>query len=144
METRLDYFSLCVKEILVNNRKPPTRASYNNRWRKCLSYIADFLDNTSVSPLLMVLYFLVTSLDKELNYSSVRVCLAAISMYHPRVEGFTVFSQPDSKMFLKGLLQMYPLMRQPTRPWKLPLMLSSVIQRLFDPMTILLPGKHCF
>lgn len=63
-------------------------------WRMFLSTLV------SATPGLPQIFdFLFSLIEKGMNCSSILVYLAAISTHHCKVDGFTVFSHPDSKWF---------------------------------------------
>lgn len=66
--------------------------------------------------------------------SSVRVHVAAISAFHPGLEGQSVFTNPMVSHFLKGLDRLYLQVRQHgTSGWDLNLVLSRLTAP-FEPL----------
>lgn len=68
-----------------------------------------------------IILFQTLLLLKHLNFSvsSVRVHLAAISTHELPVDGDTVFSRLTVVKFLKGLIKVFPLMKEPVSAWDL-------------------------
>lgn len=58
------------------------------------------------------------------------------SAYHIRVDGFSPFSHPLAKWFLKGLFHLYPLVKKQAKLCDLPLVLRCFTCCLFEPAVI--------
>lgn len=102
-------FSVDVCHVLLNSRKASTHVSYASKWKRFSAFLSSQGISLSHSSMATVLHFLIGLRTLELSHSSVSVYLAAISTYHPRVDGFTVLSHPLVKRFLQEALAPLPL-----------------------------------
>lgn len=69
-----------------------------------------------------------------LSLSSVKVHLAAITAFHRKIEGYSIFAHPTTKRFLKSMSNLFPQIRHPTSAWDLNLVLKSLTKPPFKPM----------
>lgn len=127
-------FSAEVQHVLLHSRKDSTRRSYSSKWER----FSDFLSSRKIPPtsssLSDVCEFLLSLKSSGLSHSSLRVYLAAISAYHPPIDGFAIFSHPLMKRFFQGLVRLYPPVRTPPPAWDLPLVLRRLTRHPFEPM----------
>lgn len=109
-------------------------ATYLAKWKKfsiCLVQKDVSASQTSAPCILSCLLHLK---QQGLLVSSIRVHLAAISAFHPAVNGRSVFSKSLCSHFLKGLDGLYPQVWQLIPPWDLTLVLSRFTGRPFKPL----------
>lgn len=134
LEASLANFLDRIQHVLSNSRKQSTTKSYAYKWKRFLCAVSP--DNSSPGSIefQQVLSYLLSLAEKGLSHSSIRVHLSAISAHLDRVEGFSVFSHPDSKRFLKGLRHLFPPVKLPVPTWDLPLVLRALMRRPFEPM----------
>lgn len=69
-----------------------------------------------------------------MSCSALRVYLIALSSYHEKMEGYLVFSHMDMKLFLWGLLHVFPPTKELVPVWDLPLVLNKLMGKPFEPM----------
>ncbi|XP_043395022.1 uncharacterized protein LOC122464389 [Chelonia mydas] len=86
------------------------------------------------APIQLILDYLLHLRAQGLVPSSVKVHLAAISAFHPPVQGHTVFFHAMTGQFLKGLDRLFPYSRPPVPQWELNLVLARLTGPLFEPL----------
>lgn len=80
--------------------------------------------------------YLLSLSDAGLSHSSIRIHLSAISAHLNCIDGFSVFSHPDLKRFIKGLCHLFPPVKSPIPSWDLPLVLCKLLGHLFELLAI--------
>lgn len=59
--------------------------------------------------------------------------MAALSSYHRSIDGYSLFSHPLSRRFLRGLLLTHPPQKPLRDSWDLPLVLQTLTRHPFEP-----------
>lgn len=109
-------------------------------------YLLDFRERNLPlrAPIQSILDYLLHLKQQSLALSSIKVHLAAISAFHPPVQGKSVFSHEMTIWFLKGLERLYPQVSQ----WDLNLGLLQLMGPVFELMAsyslLLLSWKVAF
>lgn len=100
----------------MGSRKPSTKASYLAKRKR----FSDWALNHGLPPLRAsiqsILDYLLYLKQKGLAISSIKVHLAAISAFHPPIQGSSVFSHYMMGRFLKGLERLFPQVHNPLPP----------------------------
>lgn len=86
------------------------------------------------SSLHLILDYLLSLKQQGLALSSIKVHLAAISAFHPKVDSRSVLSHEMVLRFLKGLEMTFPQMREPLPSCDLNLVLSKLMGPPFKPL----------
>ncbi|XP_062994197.1 interferon-induced very large GTPase 1-like [Elgaria multicarinata webbii] len=123
-----------IKEILSASIKPSTRNSYSKKWASFSTFASanSFLpEQCSPKDVLLFLHYLYS---KGLQYSSIRVYLAALSAHRGEIKGRTLFSTPVIKFFLKGLKNLIPPIKPIYPTWSLSVVLNALTTKSFEPL----------
>ncbi|XP_050804595.1 uncharacterized protein LOC127048745 [Gopherus flavomarginatus] len=123
-----------VHEVLMGSRKPSTRATYTAKWKRFSCWCSEKALRPTETPVTTLLDYIWSLKTQGLALSSLRVHLAAISAFHPGVDGCSVFSHPMVARFLKGLERLYPQIRPPAPSWDLNLVLTRLMAPPFEPL----------
>ncbi|KAF7254187.1 Utrophin, partial [Varanus komodoensis] len=101
-----------IQHILDSALRPSTLKPYVAKWRR----FSVFAESHSFLPqsASIDLQFLLQLYHSGLKPSSIKVYTAAISHYRGTIQGFSIFSQPLIKRFLRGLHNLYPTEGLPT------------------------------
>ena len=78
--------------------------------------------------------FLQELLDKGLSFSTIKVCLAAISACHVGSDGVTSAAHPLAMRFLKGVRRLRPVFKPSIPSWYLALVLEALCGPPFEPI----------
>nr|XP_014426272.1 uncharacterized protein LOC106731592 [Pelodiscus sinensis] len=128
--------SLCldqVKRVLLHSKKDSTRKTCPNGLGSPVRVPQRAL-NPLLSPLHVLLDYILQLQVAGLSISSLRVHVAAIAAFHGPVEGRLVFSYPMVTRFLKGLTNLNPPRRPPPPAWNLDHILDALTYPPFEPL----------
>lgn len=89
-----------VQTVLVNSRKPTTRKTSVQKWKRFWIWCS----RCSMSPAKSSLDCLLNLKLLGLSLSLVRVHLAALTAFHKSVEGFLIFTHPTTATLLRASL----------------------------------------
>ena len=90
-------------EVVVAARKGSTYARYQGYWTKFDRFCTERnLDPLSVGIGPIMTFVEVCRRDRRWQFSSVKVCVSAISFFRGEFEGGTVFTHPLMDQYLKG------------------------------------------
>nr|XP_025038502.1 uncharacterized protein LOC112545154 [Pelodiscus sinensis] len=129
-----------VKGILLYSRKDSTRKTYLSKWSRFTRWHAPKDLDPLISPLNVVLEYILQLQATGLSISSLRVHAAAIAAFHHHIEGKSVFFHPMMTRFFKGLINLNLPYRPPPPAWSLDLVLDVLTRPPFEPLaTVLMP-----
>ena len=120
--------------VLEAALKPSTRKAYEAKWNAFKNFASAQGASPTSCHIHVILNFLIQLTDKGLKFPSIKVYLAAISAHHDTIEGYSVFSYPMTKRFLKGLHNLNPPVTPPCPSWSLSVVLHSLSSKPFEPM----------
>ncbi|CAM2102598.1 unnamed protein product [Caretta caretta] len=83
-----------VQQVLLGSWKPSTQATYVAKWKRFTCWASDPHIQAEEAPLQDILDYLLHLKLQGLSLSSVKVHLAAISVFHPPFQGRSVFVHP--------------------------------------------------
>ena len=89
-------------------------------WNAGLVNIANFLDYQRSS--------------KTLAFSTVKGYLAAIAAFHPKIDGFSAYTHPRLKAFLRGAQNAENVRSERSAPWDLSLVLEALCGGCYEPL----------
>lgn len=108
-----DSCSMEVQQVLLNSRKTSTHTTNLKKRKRFIYWYNRHYLRPELVPLSVILDYLPGLKTCELSISSVKVHLAAISAFHPLIEGFSIFAHPISSRFIKGLGNLFSHIRHP-------------------------------
>ena len=123
-----------ILHVLEAALKPSTRKAYKAKWKAFRQFTSTRGISPNTCPINLIFDFLIQLADKGLSFSSIKVYLAAISAHHNTIEGYSVFSHPLAKRFLRGLHNLNPPITLPCPSWSLSVVLHSLSSKPFEPM----------
>lgn len=84
--------------------------------------------------LALILDYILDLKRSGLSTSLIHMHLDTITAFHPKIDGYSMFTHLLMKRFLQGLLNLYPHIWHPTQPWDPNLILHPLTRSLFEPM----------
>lgn len=126
-----------VWDVLLNNRKPSSMATYNLKWKKYIFFNFVLLIQGFTNAVLNLAYRGLSIVPKTSNWttSSIKVHLAVILAFHPYVDNRLILSHVSVRV-LKGLEKLYPQIRERVLLWGLNLVLSKPMGPPFEPLSM--------
>lgn len=116
---------------MLNSRKLSARKSYSYKWAKLGNYAKDAGTLPTMLEQQAGLYFqLVSLVDLEPSHSSLWVYVAIVSAQHNQTNGYSIFTQLDTKRYINGLWHIYPPASHPAPAWAQPLVLHKLMGKL--------------
>lgn len=92
-----------VKQIFLNSRHDMTGCTYTHKWMRFHCWCTSHQVDAAHAPLPLILKYVLQIKQSELANSSIRVHLATITTFHSPIDGHSVFTQPLTKCFLRGI-----------------------------------------
>ncbi|KAF7250063.1 Protein P [Varanus komodoensis] len=120
--------------ILESALRPSTRKSYAAKWKRFSNFANVHSFPASSASVSQILQFLFELHQSGLKPSSIKVYIAALSHYRGAIHGFSLFTQPLIKRFLRGLNNLNPTVRSLMPTWSLSVVLHALTRSPFEPM----------
>lgn len=101
-----------VKQVLVNSRKSTTRTTYVQKWKRFSLCCQNKHVSALKAPLPLGLEYILEPKNSGLSTGLARVRLPAITAFHHKVDGISVFAHLMTKRFLKRYIKCMPRNRR--------------------------------
>ena len=123
-----------VQETIIAARSPGTRLMYDNRWKLFSQWCAERNEDPRRCSIQVILAYLQSLFDKGRAPGTLKVYVAAISLYHETVGEQTVGSHRSVSQFLRGTRRLRPRRPNLTLNWDLKLVLDSLCRPPYEPI----------
>lgn len=120
--------------ILKEARRPSTRASYTFKWKRFFIWCLNNGHDPVRGQEQVILPYLLHLAKSGLQFTSIKVHLAAITAYRKSPTQESFFQMPVVKDFLEGLKKVYPPVRAPSPPWERNVVLTKLMGAPFEPI----------
>ncbi|KAG8548297.1 hypothetical protein GDO81_025858 [Engystomops pustulosus] len=119
-----------VISTLQSSRKPVTSAIYLKIWKKFISFCGPAVPNQSSPNILQILEFLQAGFDMGLKTSTLKVQIAALSVFFDS----SLADHRWIKRFVKATVRIRPSVKPSVAPWDLSLVLNFLTGPQFEPI----------
>ncbi|XP_071967071.1 uncharacterized protein [Engystomops pustulosus] len=122
-----------VISTLQSSRKPVTSAIYLKIWKKFISFCGPAVPNQSSPNILQILEFLQAGFDMGLKTSTLKVQIAALSVFFDS----SLADHRWIKRFVKATVRIRPSVKPSVAPWDLSLVLNFLTGPQFEPYCLI-------
>ena len=128
-------FSEAAVAVMQASRAKSTNKQYQMFWNGFEAFYAQ----RDIDPYMTDIKHIVNYVEqcrsqKDWAYSSVKGCVAAISAFREKIDGFTVFTHPDMARYLKGAEKTCATKIPRSETWDISLVLNALVKDPFEPL----------
>lgn len=123
-----------MQHILINSRKQSTRRCYDLKWTRLIRWICEKHIDLPLASIQDILEYLLHLKLSGLSISSLKVHLTAIMAHHILIDNRPILAHSIVKKCMKGLVNMYPAIKDPVPTWDLNLVLMNVMKPPLESM----------
>lgn len=101
-------FSAGAVAVMQQARRKGTQSAYDSAWQKWVGWCSERDTHPFRAPMAALVNFLSSRLQDGLEYSTLNVYRSALSLYHPKVDGYKIGQHPTVKEFMAGAFNVRP------------------------------------